>query len=297
MRIALIRQRYNPFGGAERFIERAMQALEREGTDVTLITRQWREPSDRHALIVDPPYVGRLWRGKGLDYLLVGGSGFFNQQEVFDLINVLTAVDDPLDSVAFAGALRSPFFSISDDALFWLVNEDRRIAPYQGLDRAEGESLDRLPEADRPRVARARRLLGDWRSTKDRVPIASLVDRVLDESGYEAALVGDFLGDRKRANARKLVGMARTFDDQGGFTLADFVAKLRADLRSATREAQASTTDEGGSSVRLMSIHQAKGLEFPIVVLPDLDRKRPPNWSRFAFDANLGPIVRLFWQC
>lgn len=62
MRIALIRQRYNPFGGAERFIERAMQALEREGTDVTLITRQWREPSDRHALIVDPPYVGRLWR-------------------------------------------------------------------------------------------------------------------------------------------------------------------------------------------------------------------------------------------
>ena len=63
------------------------------------------------------------------------------------------------------------------------------------------------------------------------MPIAALVDRVLDESGYEAALLGEFLGDRKRANARKLVRLARRFDEQGGFTLADFVARLRADLR------------------------------------------------------------------
>ena len=107
------------------------------------------------------------------------------------------------------------------------------------------------------------------------MPIAALVDRVLDESGFEAALLGEFLGDRKRANARKLVRLARRFDAQGGFTLGHFVARLRADLRKPPREEQAATTDEDGESVRLMSIHQAKGLEFPIVVLPDLNRKRP----------------------
>ncbi len=64
---------------------------------------------------------------------------------------------------------------------------------------------------------------------KDHTPIASLIDRILTESGYEAALIGESLGDRKRANARKLVRMARRFDEQGGFTLADFVARLRAD--------------------------------------------------------------------
>jgi UDP-glucose:(heptosyl)LPS alpha-1,3-glucosyltransferase len=62
MRIALIRQRYNPFGGAERFIERAIQALEEGGTEVTLIARAWLNETARRTLIVDPPYAGRLWR-------------------------------------------------------------------------------------------------------------------------------------------------------------------------------------------------------------------------------------------
>ena len=226
----------------------------------------------------------------GLDYHVVGGSGFFLQQEVSDVINLLSAVEDPLDAVAMAGALRSPAFSIGDDTLFWLV-QDNPGAPHAGLARADRVWLDRVPEADRPKVERARRLLDRWRGLKDRVPIAALVDRILDESGYEAALLGEVLGDRKRANARKLVRMARGFDDQGGFTLADFVARLRADMRGATKENQAATTDEEGEIVRLMSIHQAKGLEFPIVVVPDLDRKRPGDLKRVAFDATLGPLV------
>ncbi len=96
--------------------------------------------------------------------------------------------------------------------------------------------------------------------------MARLVSRVLDESGFEAAVVCEFLGDRKLANTRKIVRLARDFDRQGGFTLADFVARLRADLENEPREEQAATTDEAGASIRLMSIHQAKGLEFPIVV-------------------------------
>lgn len=62
VRLALIRQRYNPFGGAERFIERAMAALERDAVDVTLITRAWRGEGGRRAMIIDPPYLGGLWR-------------------------------------------------------------------------------------------------------------------------------------------------------------------------------------------------------------------------------------------
>ena len=64
MRIALVRQRYNPYGGAERFIERALQALERSGAEVTLIARSWTG-GDRRVLRIDPPYVGSLWRDAG----------------------------------------------------------------------------------------------------------------------------------------------------------------------------------------------------------------------------------------
>jgi ATP-dependent helicase/nuclease subunit A len=248
--------------------------------DIAFLFRSLSDASDYEQALV----------AEGLDYHVVGGSGFYAQQEVLDLINVLTAVEDPLDAVSLAGALRSPFFSISDDALFWIATE-RFGQPHEGLQRCSGTWLEKLSEVDRPRAERARRLLDRWRGVKDQLPIAGLVDRILTESGYEAALIGEFLGDRKRANARKLVQMARRFDEQGGFTLADFVARLRADLRGATKETQAATTDEEGEIIRLMSIHQAKGLEFPIVVLPDLDRKRPGELKRVAFDPELGPLV------
>ena len=262
-----------------------------------------RDPKDgttRHAHAGDVAILFRSLADSGmyeqalvaeaLDFHVVGGSGFFAQLEVLDLINVLSAVEDPTDSVALAGALRSPFFSISDDALFWLAAE-RPGAIAHGLEAMDAERADRLPTADRPRVERARTALAAWRAVKDAVPISTLVDRILSDSGYEAALLGEWLGDRKRANARKLVGMARRLDDAGGFTLADFVDRLRTDLRAATKETQASTTDDAGEIVRLMSIHQAKGLEFPIVVVPDLDRKRPGELRRVAFDAGLGPLV------
>jgi len=65
VRIALVRQRYNPYGGAERFVERALEALERCGAEVTLITREWGNAGARRVLRVDPPYVGNLWRDAG----------------------------------------------------------------------------------------------------------------------------------------------------------------------------------------------------------------------------------------
>ena len=82
MRLALIRQRYTPFGGAERFIERAISALEGRGASITLITRAWNAVGSRKALIVDPPYAGRLWRdasfSRGVRALLA--------RERFDLV-------------------------------------------------------------------------------------------------------------------------------------------------------------------------------------------------------------------
>ncbi len=82
MRLALIRQRYNSFGGAERFIERAIVALERKGTAVTLITRAWQKANPRHAIIVDPPYAGRLWR----DASFSRGVRELVRREHFDLV-------------------------------------------------------------------------------------------------------------------------------------------------------------------------------------------------------------------
>ena len=222
---------------------------------------------------------------EGLDYYLVGGSAFFAQQEVIDLINILSLLEDPTDEISLAASLRSPFFGLSDEGLYWLSDSGRGelASGLANLDRAHD-----LSETDRERAARARSLIDRWRALKDHASIAEVLDTVLSESGYEAALLGEHLGERRRANARKLVRMAQRFDAQGGLTLADFAARLRADLRRPPREEQAATTDEGGDAVLIMSIHQAKGLEYPIVAVPDLDRKPPIGHATVALDDDLG---------
>jgi ATP-dependent helicase/nuclease subunit A len=225
---------------------------------------------------------------EGLDYHVVGGSAFYGQQEVLDLINVLSVIEDPFDEVALAGALRSPFACVSDDGLYWLSTATGGlISGFSQWEQTQG-----LNAEDRARAGRLAHLLEGWRRDKDAIPIARLVDRVLTESGHEAALAGEFLGERKRANARKLVRLARRFDAQGSFTLSDFVARLRADYRKPPREEQAATADEASEAIRLMTIHQAKGLEFPIVVIPDLNRDAPQARARFVFHRRLGPIFR-----
>jgi ATP-dependent helicase/nuclease subunit A len=235
------------------------------------------------------PYESAL-ADEGFDYHTIGGSAFYAQQEVHDVINLLSVVEDPFDELALAGALRSPFFGVSDEGLFRLATakEDGGLsAGLYWLDEIAG-----LSSLDRARASRALELLSRWRADKDRLPMAVLVAQILDESGFEAAVVCEFLGDRKLANTRKIVRLARAFDRQGGFTLAEFVARLRADLENELREEQAATTDEAGASIRLMSIHQAKGLEFPIVVLPDLSRKSPSQSPLVACRPDLGLVVR-----
>ena len=241
--------------------------------------------------MTDLYFYEQALEAEGLDFHVVGGSAFYAQQEIQDLVNVLSVVEDPLDPVALAGALRSPFFGLSDEGLFWLAKGGKTTIA-DGLAGLRGQGSEELSERDRSLAVRANRLLERWRGLKDNVTIAALVDCVLNESGYEAALLAERLGDRKRANARKFVQLARRFDTAGDFTLGHFVARLRIDLEKPPKEGQAATTDEVGKSVRLMSIHQAKGLEFPIVIIPDLNRKSGGSRDFVAFDPELGVLVR-----
>ena len=226
---------------------------------------------------------------EGFDYHTVGGSAFYAQQEIHDVVNVLSVVDDPFDEVALAGALRSPFFSLSDDGLYWLA---RSFPGGIAAGLARAAEIHELSDRDRTAAVRAQRLLDRWRSKKNWLSLGRLLEMILEESGFEAAVVCEFLGARKLANVRKLVLLARDFDRQGGFALSDLTSRLRADLDRPPREEQAVTTEEESSSIRLLSIHQAKGLEFPIVVIPDLNRRTSPRGPLVAWHAELGLLLR-----
>src|SRR5262249_52769037 len=222
-------------------------------------------------------------------YYLVGGRAFFGQQEVYDLLNLLRALENPQDAVALAGTLRAPFCCLSDEALFVLGRH--RDGLWAGL--LDEELEPRLPPDQRERVRRARRALPRWRSLKDRLPIARLLGEVFADSGYDAATQFEFLGDRKLANLWKLLDLARTFDRSGLFGLPEFIDRLGDLVRTQPREEQAATQPEKARGVRLMSIHQAKGLEFPVVIVPDLAASGGGAGRPVAeWDAGLGCVVR-----
>ncbi len=227
-------------------------------------------------------------RKYGIEYYVVGGHAFYAQQEVFDLVNLLRALISRADDLSLAGALRSPFFSLADETLFWLAQHPDGF--QAGLIR--GAKLDALTSEERSKVAFAAATIEQLRSLKDRLPIAALIQEALRLTGYDAVLTAEFLGERKLANLHKLIDQARSMDAAGIFTLGDYVAQLSQFTQQQPKEPPAATLAEDANVVRLMSIHQSKGLEFPIVVVPDLNAKHQGSPSSFAFDSELGPLVR-----
>ncbi|MCG8585478.1 MAG: PD-(D/E)XK nuclease family protein, partial [Pirellulales bacterium] len=228
---------------------------------------------------------------RGIDYYLVGGHAFYAQQEIFDLVNLFRVLASACDDVALAGVLRSPMFSLKDETLFWLCRGQEDDGLAYGLFAAEPPS--ELDEEQRDRVHFARDTLTHLRSIKDRVPIAELLREMLRLTAYDAILLGEYLGERKLANVHKILDQARAMDRAGFFTVDDFAEQLSEFVASQPREPLAATQPEASDVVRLMTIHQAKGLEFPVVFVPDLDRRSHAASSGVAFEDELGPVVRL----
>lgn len=225
-------------------------------------------------------------RRHGLDYYLAGGHAFYAQQEIYDVLNLLKAVDSVADEVALAGALRSPFFSLQDETLFWLVER------YGSLN--EGLYADNLPcelsPDEQAKCLRVASIIRNLRTKKNELLVAELLLEAFALTGFDAALTAEFLGHRKWANVQKLVEQARTHDRHAPGDLAGFITQLGEFVVRAPKEPLAATQAEG-NVIRLMTIHNSKGLEFPLVVLPDLERQKPSTRNDPVFDLKLGPLI------
>jgi ATP-dependent helicase/nuclease subunit A len=227
-----------------------------------------------------------VFRRRGIEYYLVGGRTFFAQQEVYDLVNLCSFLNDPDDTIGLVGVLRSPFFSFADDTIVALA----------GFGRLLRESLSAAPPADLPepqqeQIRHSARVLDELLRKKDRLPLSSVLELAVERTGYDASLLHEFLGRRKVANLRKLIDMARDFDRSGLATLSDFAQRLRESISEETVEELAATHPETSNVVRLMTIHQAKGLEFPVVIVADMDRPSRGADGKAVYHREFGPLL------
>jgi ATP-dependent helicase/nuclease subunit A len=138
-------------------------------------------------------------------------------------------------------------------------------------------ALAGLDEPRRQQVTFALELLASLRRQKDALGPARLIETLLERTGYAAVLLSQFHGRRKLGNVYRLLDAARAAEASGEITLADLVRRLGEFVIKESRYEQAVVASQSDDVVRLMTIHKAKGLEFPVVFIPDLNaRPRGP---------------------
>jgi ATP-dependent helicase/nuclease subunit A len=230
----------------------------------------------------------------GLRPYVVGGRGYWSQQQVADVCALLATIANPLDDQALFGSLASPACGVTPDTL-WLLRAatggGRQIWPTveqaAGLgedERTDAERLTQIPEPELALLRAFAETISGLRRRATALPLAGLIDAAVTETGYDLAVLMRPAGEGRFANVRKLMRLAADFEAAEGRNLRgllDFLA-ARAD---ADADAQAATAVEGHDGVRIMTIHSAKGLEFDVVAIPHL--------SRGLLPAARGPMLTL----
>lgn len=211
------------------------------------------------------------------------GLGFYDADEVKDLVALVRALAAPESDLRAAAFLRSGFVGISDDAL-------RRLAPDLAARLATPGPDERgLRRDDVEALARLRAAWPGWLALVDRVPPADVVDRVMDASAYAATLRGHRQA-QARENVKKFRGLLRRIQNRGYATMARIASHI--DRVSTGDESNAAL--DAADAVTLMTVHASKGLEFPIVFLVNLTRGTggvPPPLRVLAGDGGDEPIV------
>ncbi|HVD39780.1 MAG TPA: UvrD-helicase domain-containing protein [Solirubrobacterales bacterium] len=217
----------------------------------------------------------------GLRPYVVGGRGYWSQQQVADVCALLAVIANPLDDHALFGALASPACGVAPDTL-WLLRaaagKRRHVWPAVEVaagagdsELAEPERLAGIPETElellRTFVAR----IASLRERAPRLALPALIEAAVTETGYDLAVLSRPAGEARFANVRKMARLATEFEAREGRDLRGFLDFLAARAESDA-EAQAATAAEGHDGVRIMTVHNAKGLEFGVVAVPDLAR-------------------------
>jgi len=247
-----------------------------------------------------------VFRRANIPYQTVLGRGFYEREEITDLIQLLRFLDNKTDEIALAAVLRSPLCGLSDNALLAL-----RCAPLLSeVDTADSmrsftatrrlyialrhhTEIAFISDDEHELLDRAAKLIGELVDRRHHYPIQDLLRYAVHESEYMTVVAANFDGAQRLANVERLFTLAARFESSGTHLIRDFVRYVEEFEAIGSRESEGQI-DQASDAVRLMTIHQAKGLEFPVVIIPDLQRLSrvaTDNW--FLLDRHNGLTLKV----
>src|SRR5688572_1181509 len=223
-------------------------------------------------------YVDAL-EARGINHLLVGGRAFHGREEIETLRAALAAVEWPDDQLSVFATLRGALFAIGDEEL---LEYRHRFAKAFHPFRVPAD----LPLHLQP-IAEALQLLATLHLRRNRRPVA---DTISDLFAATRAHVGFALrraGEQVLANALHVAELARQYERSGGISFRGFIDALQ-QAADEGQAGEAPIVEEGSDGVRLMTVHKAKGLEFPVVILADMTAKLAPFEASRYIDVDAG---------
>lgn len=233
-------------------------------------------------------------------------TGYFNTVEVETILSLLSVVDNPMQDIPLAAVMRSPIVGMDDEEMAWMMavykrnskkGQDRGVYGAWKLWLEEGwitVGLSGIPVKTAHSISfKSRRLsvlMERLRGEARHLPIHELLYRVYRESGYYDYVSAMPAGETRRANLDMLVEKAAAYEStsyKGLFHFVRYIEKLK---KFDTDFGEASVAGEQDNTVRIMSIHKSKGLEFPVVFLAGLGKRfnKQDAYGQILLDADLG---------
>lgn len=214
-------------------------------------------------------------RQRGIPFRIHGGHGFLEAQEVLDLLFILRLMDNLNDRMALIGLMRSPIVGFSDTAITELaMNHEKDL----------GEIFMALPEM---------RWLQELYQHREEISAAEILDQAVQKKDDVTLLALLDPSGSKMANVEQLIELVRELEETQEASLHEIVNYFEDLKKRQTPMAEAPAADVSHEACQLMTIHAAKGLEFPIVILPDLMRGNPRHNDRTLFSCKEGLAIRL----
>src|SRR2546427_9782853 len=242
-------------------------------------------------------------RRQGIPYLRSGGSGFVDRQEIKDVLAMLRLTENPMDDGALVRVLQGPIVRLADRGLYRLAARRFGRHGMRLRDCFEASRVEGFPEMD-PKVAERAAAMVDLTDRlgrlRDALTVADILNRLLEETGYLrwAELRAQRDGSpRAPLNLRKVFQLASRFERE--LTLAgigDFVRHLDQVIDAELPVGEATEESAAADAVSLLTIHAAKGLEFPVVFLVNLRPARARDTERLFFDPDGLGFVMKNWR-
>jgi len=223
-------------------------------------------------------------------YITDGEKHFYRRQEIIDLVNLLRVIDNQHDTIALVGILRSPLGGMTDRDLLALQQRE-------GLDYQQRERLSAWNHSQAEMVRRLYERLAELHQLAPLRPVPDAIDLIFDRLPVLELAAASLHGEQAVANLRKIRELAEALADRPHLTLTGFVDLMMTRVSEQPDEAESALAEESLDAIRVLTIHKAKGLEFPVVILPGLHqgsknpRKGPSihhDWSSRCYSLQMG---------